>query len=84
MLASDVLRGAAQTVGAVLLLTGTAQVWSLALLMLLYGAAGGLSLARKGQGIVKTRALARLSEGQRAEREQGPSPARFCGPASNR
>jgi MFS family permease len=39
MLASDALRAVAQSVGAVLLLTGTAHVWSLALLMLLYGAA---------------------------------------------
>lgn len=39
MLASDVLRGAVQAVGAGLLLTGRAEVWSLALLMLGYGAA---------------------------------------------
>jgi MFS family permease len=39
MLASDVLRGAVQAVGAVLLLTDRATVWSLAVLMLGYGAA---------------------------------------------
>jgi len=39
MLASDLLRCAAQAVGAALLLTGSATVWALALLMLVYGAA---------------------------------------------
>jgi MFS family permease len=39
MLTSDVVRGVVQAIGATLLLTGQAQVWSLALLMLVYGAA---------------------------------------------
>lgn len=39
MLASDLLRGAVQALGAVLLLSGSATVWSLAVLMLVYGAA---------------------------------------------
>jgi MFS family permease len=39
MLASDLLRGLAQAAGAALLLTGHATVWSLALLMIGYGAA---------------------------------------------
>ena len=39
MLASDMVRCAAQAVGATLLLTGHAHVWSLAVLMLAYGAA---------------------------------------------
>jgi MFS family permease len=39
MLASDAVRAATQAVGATLLLTGRAEVWSLALLMLGYGAA---------------------------------------------
>jgi MFS family permease len=39
MLASDAVRAAAQAAGAALLLTGRAEVWSLALLMLAYGAA---------------------------------------------
>ena len=39
MLVSDVVRCAVQAVGAALLLTGHARVWSLALLMLGYGAA---------------------------------------------
>ncbi|MDX6219154.1 MAG: hypothetical protein QOJ48_835, partial [Frankiales bacterium] len=39
MLTSDAVRAATQAVGATLLLTGRAEVWSLALLMLGYGAA---------------------------------------------
>jgi MFS family permease len=39
MLTSDVVRAAAQAVGAGLLLSGNASVWSLAALMLVYGAA---------------------------------------------
>ncbi|MGZ8635044.1 MAG: MFS transporter [Solirubrobacteraceae bacterium] len=62
MLASDIVRAASQTATAVLLLTGTAEVWMLAVLAFVYGTAAALFMPAMMGLIPQTVRHARLQE----------------------
>ena len=62
MLASDVVRAVSQTATAVLLLTGTAEVWMLAVLAFVYGTAAALFMPALIGLIPQTVRPARLQE----------------------
>jgi predicted MFS family arabinose efflux permease len=62
MLASDIVRAASQTATAVLLLTGTAEVWMLAVLAFVYGTAAALFMPALMGLIPQTVRHARLQE----------------------
>jgi MFS family permease len=62
MLASDVVRAVSQTATAVLLLTGTAEVWMLAVLAFVYGTAAALFMPALMGLIPQTVRPARLQE----------------------
>jgi MFS family permease len=62
MLASDVIRAASQTATALLLLTGTAEVWMLAVLAFIYGTAAAVFMPALIGLIPQTVSQARLQE----------------------
>jgi MFS family permease len=62
MLASDVVRAASQTATALLLLTGTAEVWMLAVLAFVYGTAAAVFMPALIGLIPQTVSQARLQE----------------------
>ena len=62
MLASDVVRAASQTATALLLLTGTAEVWMLAVLAFVYGTAAAVFMPALMGLIPQTVSPARLQE----------------------
>jgi MFS family permease len=62
MLASDVIRAASQTATALLLLTGTAEVWMLAVLAFVYGTAAAVFMPALIGLIPQTVSQARLQE----------------------
>ena len=62
MLASDIVRAVSQTATAVLLLTGTAEVWMLAVLAFVYGTAAALFMPALIGLIPQTVRPARLQE----------------------